>query len=50
MVISKGSYEYGELKIVLPSSVQKTYLSVLGRKIPCYMGCGIGVMMEKRET
>ena len=38
MVISKGSYVYGELKNVLPSLVQKTYLPVRGHKIPSFMG------------
>ena len=42
MVISKGSYVYGELKIVLPSSVQKTYLPAQGRKVYQYMGIVIG--------
>ena len=47
MVTSKGSYVYGELKNVLPSSVQKTHLPVRGRKIARYMGGGMGSRMEK---
>ena len=50
MVISKGSYVYGELKNVLLLSVQKTYLPVWGRKIPPYMFGGIGSRMEIYET
>ena len=38
---------YGELKNVLPSSVQKTHLPVPGRKITRYMVCGMGSRMEK---
>ena len=38
MVISKGSYGYGELKNVLPLSFQKQYLPVRGRKLPHFMG------------
>ena len=41
MVTSEGSYVYGELKKVLPSSVQKTPLPVRGRKIARYMGGGM---------
>ena len=37
---------YGEPKNVLPSSVQKTHLTVRGRKIPRYVGGGIGSRME----
>ena len=40
---------YGEVKTILPSSVQKTYLPVQGRKIPRYMGGGIGMRMEIYE-
>ena len=50
MVVSKGSYVYGELKTVLTSSVKKMHSTVLGRKIPFYMRGGIGVRMEKSET
>ena len=38
---------YGELKNVLPSSVQKTHLPVRGRKVARYMGGGMGSRMEK---
>ena len=50
IVISKGSYVYGELKNVLPSPVQKTYLPVKGRKIPGYMRSGIEPRMKICET
>ena len=50
MVISKGSYVYGELKNVLYCSVQKMHIQVRGQKIPRYMGGRIGVIMEKCET
>ena len=46
MVISKGSYVYGELKNALPLSVQKTYLPVQGRKVPSFKGSNIGPRME----
>ena len=50
MVIPKGSYVYGELKNVLPSSVKETHLPVRGQKIPRYMWGGIGRRMEICET
>ena len=37
---------YGELKNALPSSVQKTYLQVLGRKVPHFIGGSIGPRRE----
>ena len=50
MVISKGSYVYGEVKNVFPYSVQKQYLSVRGHKLPLFMGGSIRPRMEICET
>ena len=41
---------YGELKNVMPQSVQKPYLSVRGRKLPRFMGNSIGPRMEIYES
>ena len=50
MVVSKGSCVYGELKNVLPSSVQKTHLPMRGHKVPrCILG-GIAPRKEICET
>ena len=46
MVISKGSYEHGEFKIVSPYSVQIPYLPLRGSKVPRFMGGSIGPRME----
>ena len=46
MVISKGSYRNGELKNVLPLSVQIRYLPARGRKLPRVMGGSIGSIEE----
>ena len=46
MVISKGSYGHGELKTVLPLSVQIAYIPVRGRKVSRFMGGSIGPRME----
>ena len=46
MVISKRSYGYGELKNILPYTVQKQYLPVRGRKLPRFMGVTIDPRME----
>ena len=50
MVISKGSYGYGELKHELPLSVEKQYLSVPSYKLPRFMGGSIGTEMKRCET
>ena len=50
MVISKRSYEHGELNNVLPYSVQKQCLPVRGRKLPRLMGSSISSGMELCET
>ena len=50
MVISKASYMFAELKNVLPSSVQKTYLPVRGCKVSRFIGGSIGPRMEICET
>ena len=50
MVISKGSYWYGEFKKVLPQSVQIPYLPVRGRKLPRVMGGRTGSTKEICET
>ena len=50
MVISKGSYGYGEFKNVLPQSVQIPYLPLRGSKVPRFMGGSIGPRMEICET
>ena len=50
MVISKGNFVYGELTNVLPSSVQKTYLPLRGRKISRFMGGSKRPTMEICET
>ena len=46
MVISKGSYGHGELKTVLPLSVQIAYIPVRDRKVSRFMGGSIGPRME----
>ena len=46
MVISKGSYGYRELKMVLPLLVQIPYLPVRGRKLPRVMRGSIGSRMN----
>ena len=38
MVLSNGSYVYGELKNVMLLLVQNPYLPVRGRKLPCFFG------------
>ena len=50
MVISKGRYKYGEPKNLLPNSVQKPYLPLRGRKLPCFIGGSIGPRMGICET
>ena len=46
MVTLKGSYVYGELKNVMPWSVQKPYLAVQDRKLAHFMGSRIGSRIE----
>ena len=45
MVISKGRYQHGEFKNVLPYSVQTPYFPEHGRKLPRFVGGSIGPRM-----
>ena len=49
MVISNGSYMYRELKNVLPSSVQKTYLALRGHRVSHFIRGSIEPRMEIYE-
>ena len=50
MVIPKGSYGHGEIKIVSPKSVQTPYLPLRGSKLPHFLGGIIGHRMKMCET
>ena len=50
MVISKGRYEHGEFKNVLPWLVKIPHLPVRGRKLPCAMGSNIRSTKEICES
>ena len=50
MVISKGSYGYGEFKNVSPYSVHIPYSALRGSKVPRFMGGSIEPRMEIYES